>query len=119
MSKGLGKFQQQLVNIMSEAYDGDGFHYSVHILEQETGASQPQISKALTSLIKRGLATKSVSTESIGDSRWAFDYILVSNQREQDKILEEKKAKRAKEEKLALELGYESRTDWAFATMFK
>lgn len=119
MARCLGKFQQRLIKEMKPAYDDDGYTYTTRILNEITGASQQQINKALNSLIKKGLIKKSVNTEvGFNPNEWSYDYLLVENEQAHNEILMAKKAKRAKEEKLALELGYESRTDWAFATMF-
>jgi len=119
MGRGLGSFQKRLIKEMTQAYDEDGYTYSTHILKEITGATQQQINKALNSLIKKDIVKKSVNTDAgLNPNEWLYDYILTDNEHLHAEILKAKKEKHAKEEKLALELGYQSRDDWAFATMF-
>lgn len=117
MSRGLGKNQRELVEVLSGYSDStESYYWDVQSLVSKTGALQSSVNRSLASLIRHGYVErrKHVFERMGAINGWQYEYLLLSNKEHQQQLerdFEEEAAQRLEEAK---KLGFDSVQDYAW-----
>lgn len=106
MSRGLGKLQLELLDILGDIQeDGEFYSHTVYWLVDRTGKQQQSISRAMNNLVAKGLVVKRWTTNGAMDNlpKRCAEYILADKLEEHDALMAE------------WELGREERAEKAWA----
>ena len=107
MSKGLGKLQLAIMEILKELPE-EGYSYSAYWLEDITGASKNSVNRAVNGLISRGLVVRRKCKDVGNFNTWCYEYTLTENEQLHDEYQAKRLRERQESEIKARELGYES-----------